>query len=419
MSDQPLQPVTDQPLAEADAPAAIVYCGNCRTPLLGDYCYRCGQSEKSMVRSLHVIGADLADLVFNVDSRIFRSLLNLYFRPGFLTTEYFAERRVRYVTPFRLFIFSSLIAFFVVQLNIDFSMIDSAVKVTSDAGDRVAEAKAAGEQVGKALREARNNPSLPPGVAASLEATERAIRAEVAKEEEAAAKRKEEEDGTGVDTTDPAGDGGATDTDDSGITKKEKRPYTADDFKLFSIGGKPWNRDSNRFDFLLLPDAADVRINDTLAHMQDNLVAMANDPSRIREYITAAWSVFPQTLFFLMPFFALLLKIVLVFKRRLYMEHLIVALHSHAFIFQSMLVITLLVVLKSWAAGTAPWLAAGFNVLLVAAWIWLPLYLLLMQKRVYRQGWFFGLLTYGIIGTCYTFLVSMGLVVAFAIALAA
>ena len=38
-------------------------------------------------------------------------------------------------------------------------------------------------------------------------------------------------------------------------------------------------------------------------------------------------------MFVLIPLFALLLKLFYVFRRRLYMEHLIVALHSHAFLF--------------------------------------------------------------------------------------
>ena len=48
-----------------------------------------------------------------------------------------------------------------------------------------------------------------------------------------------------------------------------------------------------------------------------------------------------------MPLFALLLKIFYIFKRRLYMEHLIVALHSHSFIFLSLLLITLAGLLRA------------------------------------------------------------------------
>ena len=41
----------------------------------------------------------------------------------------------------------------------------------------------------------------------------------------------------------------------------------------------------------------------------------------------------PQLMFILLPLFAVLLKVMFIFSKRLYMEHLTVALHSHSFIF--------------------------------------------------------------------------------------
>ena len=103
-----------------------------------------------------------------------------------------------------------------------------------------------------------------------------------------------------------------------------------------------------------------------------------------------------------MPLFAVLLKIVYIFKRRLYMEHLMVALHSHAFIFMSLLLLALISLLRSWTTTFAPDLDPAYNILRAAIWIWLPMYLFLMQKRVYRQGWFFTTLKFSMIGICYT-----------------
>ena len=37
--------------------------------------------------------------------------------------------------------------------------------------------------------------------------------------------------------------------------------------------------------------------------------------------------------------------------------------------------------------------------------LWMPLYLLLVQKRVYRQGWIMTLLKYSVLGTCYFVLI--------------
>jgi len=38
----------------------------------------------------------------------------------------------------------------------------------------------------------------------------------------------------------------------------------------------------------------------------------------------------------------------------------------------------------------------------------MPLYLLLMQKRVYAQGWIMTLLKYCVLGVCYVVLLSLG-----------
>ena len=40
--------------------------------------------------------------------------------------------------------------------------------------------------------------------------------------------------------------------------------------------------------------------------------------------------------------------------------------------------------------------------------LWMPLYLLLMQKRVYGQGWPMTLLKYMVLGFCYFILLSLG-----------
>ena len=53
-----------------------------------------------------------------------------------------------------------------------------------------------------------------------------------------------------------------------------------------------------------------------------------------------------------------------------------------------------------------------FGVLLSLAVLWIPLYLLLMQRRVYKQNWFLTILKYGVLGICYVVLLSFGLVAA-------
>jgi hypothetical protein len=95
----------------------------------------------------------------------------------------------------------------------------------------------------------------------------------------------------------------------------------------------------------------------------------------------------PQTMFVLIPIFAAMLALFYVFRRRLYMEHLIVALHSHAFMFLSLLLILLAGMLSTWLKPHGAWMAITLGWVEILLIWWIPIYLLIMQKRVYRQGW--------------------------------
>lgn len=382
-------PVTVAPVAEpAPPPPRFAVCGNCASPLYGGYCYRCGQPEKGMIRSLREVGSDLADIIFNVDSRIFRSIFDLYFRPGYLTTEYCAGRRVRYVTPFRLFFVLCVLSIFAVQLSMEGVFQNEGFDIVVDADD--AEKADAGIGPTQAPAPAPGSVDAPPA------ATEPAKAAPA--------------DGAG----DPAAAGtdGETSAGRSGDRKSDTAESVLD--VLFTFNGRPWNAATNPVEIAWLPQAVNRRINASLGHMRANASLATKKPAL---FGTAMFSVAPQTLFVLMPIFAVLLKIVYVFKRRLYMEHLMVALHSHAFIFLSMLVLILLYALRG-ALAAVPSAAASVTWLITAAWVWLPLHLLLMQKRVYRQGWIMGVITYGVVGTCYSVLLSLGLVAAIVIGLA-
>ena len=128
------------------APAAGRHCENCGAPLLGEHCYACGQPTRGLVRHFSSVIGDFFDTVFDIDSRVLRTLGPLLARPGWLTLEYFAGRRVRYVTPTRLFLFLSLVAFFAIHARIE---------VGDDADVRVGPQKEAVTARSDAIEQAR------------------------------------------------------------------------------------------------------------------------------------------------------------------------------------------------------------------------------------------------------------------------
>ena len=91
------------------------------------------------------------------------------------------------------------------------------------------------------------------------------------------------------------------------------------------------------------------------------------------------------------PLFALVLKILYVFKRRFYIEHLVFALHTHAFVFLSTLLIIGIGFLLHWKAPPAftPLVCTflGFAVVIQ---------LLVAIRKVYRQNWLATLFKFGL-----------------------
>jgi hypothetical protein len=159
-----------------------------------------------------------------------------------------------------------------------------------------------------------------------------------------------------------------------------------------------------------LPDFLNARLEHSAANLRTNLEGLRSDDSAVHEQAierikAGIFAALPQAMFVLMPVFALLLKLVYLFKRRLYMEHLIVALHSHAFLFAVLLLGVVLAMLKAWIAPHAAWAGHLLGWFELALALWVPVYLLLMQKRVYRQGWPMTVIKYLLVGWCYSWLV--------------
>jgi hypothetical protein len=383
----------DEPISTPPPPAAMAVkpCANCGAPMHGPYCYACGQPEKGMIRQLASVMHDVLDTVFNIDSRVFRSLLPLYFRPGYLTLEYFAGRRVRYVTPFRLFFFLCIVAFFAIQIALNLSDERFNFNHLGDNGD-IDTAQTAGDvdkRVAKALTgidQAIKAPEMPAATVQSLEKTRAKIQKR-ADDRLAYLKAREAAQAKGE--------------------KPPPDPNAKDEEGTLEIDGKPWDPSAHPIKVSWLPAFANAELNDMAGRAKENIIAAKKDPRRL---IEAVFSRLPWTLGLLMPLFAVLLKIVYIFKRRLYMEHLMVALHSHAFIFMSLLLLAILALLKNWATTAAPGVEWLISLLRDAVWIWLPIYLFLMQKRVYRQGWILTTIKYSIVGICYTVIITFGIV---------
>ena len=90
-------------------------CKNCGHALQPEFkfCPNCGQENKSKVVTFRQFILDFLGDYFTFDSLIVRSVKPLIFNPGFLTKEYIAGKRVKYIPPLRMFIFISVVFFLI------------------------------------------------------------------------------------------------------------------------------------------------------------------------------------------------------------------------------------------------------------------------------------------------------------------
>ena len=92
-------------------------CANCAHERVGNYCTHCGQNDRDYRRSLPPMVGQLISEAFELDGRIVRSLKLLFFKPGSLSTEFSNNRRADFISPIRLYLFASLLFFFVVSFD--------------------------------------------------------------------------------------------------------------------------------------------------------------------------------------------------------------------------------------------------------------------------------------------------------------
>jgi hypothetical protein len=90
-------------------------CVNCGAELVAAYCAGCGQrTPAASDYSLRTLGAAAIGHLTNYDGRLWSTVRKLFLRPGQLARDHFEGRRAQHLDPFRIFVLSNLVAWFVV-----------------------------------------------------------------------------------------------------------------------------------------------------------------------------------------------------------------------------------------------------------------------------------------------------------------
>ena len=141
-------------------------CPNCGTPLAGAWCHACGQSAEDFHRSIWRLTIEAVGGLFDVDSRLWRTLPKLAFNPARLTREYLDGHRAAQAPPFRMFLIVVVLVFLAAGAGSSPSPSSHApdhasnVKIDTEPGVRMSDNPALAKWLSDRVKAARAHPDV-------------------------------------------------------------------------------------------------------------------------------------------------------------------------------------------------------------------------------------------------------------------
>lgn len=382
---------------------ASTACENCATPLQGEFCHHCGQSSHNPLRHAGHAIEEVFESFWHLDGRIFRTLRTLC-SPGRLANQYLAGHRAPYVAPLRLFVIVSVLTFFIAQfaVHIGDPSSEAVVKGNFEEATTVAEVERQRDEAIQGLLQGKAAVADVPGASIGFDRSIKALRKQ-ARERIAELDPKHPSLRQPLEATGPA----ATSAPDAVATPSTAPPdaadFTSESSAAAADSDTPFSAAMDKASKAESKGFLNRWLRKKAQRAEENWVRFQKDPELFKN---AGLKSIPTALFFLVPVFAVFLKIAYLGSGRLYLEHLVVALYSHAWLCLNLLGIFVLMALDEWITPHAAWFATLSGLLQFILWWWMPIYLLLMQKRVYGQAWWLTVLKYLVVGMIYLFLVS-------------
>jgi hypothetical protein len=353
--------------------AVHTHCENCGTKLAGPWCHECGQHDFEFHRSFGRVLMELLDAFLNFDSKLFRSTKALLFRPGWLTDQFNAGRRASQMPPLRLYLFVAFVFFLVMH----YAGNDGA------AGDEKGGSHIT-LSIGGQVVEARND-------------VEKAILSELTRDFQA----KDWADSAKVKAlaarVHRVGDVVAARTKEM---EAEQRTLSADETREMILGAIASDRtteaagakagtpdastgDARRETGNAEPaEAATSATDEEIPSWAANLVARLSNGEKRSQLAVEFVESIPKILLVCLPLFALLTRGLFWRKRDfVYLKHLVLALHFHAFIYLWILLVSAV----AWVAGLLTWWLG--TTIVVAGVLWATVYLPWMFRRLFGGGW--------------------------------
>lgn len=326
-------------------------CKNCEQQFDDsfNFCPHCGQQAKDEL-TVKVLFYNTISNYFSFDARFFKSFLPLLFRPGFLAAKFIQGKRLLYLHPAQMYLFIAVVFFFL------FSFVQRSQVRTLD------------EKLAQTLKE---------------DAIIEKIEDEFVKDSilQARSERKKTED-----SIDRAALKQTLEKNQylSGFTDKQiDSLVAADDFRKNDIINTDFN--SQSVDSLIAMGASNeviykqMGMNDDAGYIKRRLYAQALKFYKSRKggsILQAFYDTIPIAMFFLLPIFAFVLKLLHLKKGR-YAHHLVFSFYYFSFLFTVFSIILGI----NFILDIPDWL--DFLIMLSTF-----VYLVMALKRFYAQGWF-------------------------------
>src|SRR6266702_3561994 len=344
-----------------DTGPALTHCENCGAELQGHWCAQCGQAAIEYRRSFRYVVTDLLNEFLNWDSKFFTTIALLILKPWRLTNEFLAGKRVRYVNPLRLYLLASILFFFAVNYGAKDLRLQPGKLSRKDRAELEADLKkgdlppAAREELEALLRQSPSPNSSPPSTSPSPA------------------------------TSVPSPPSPAPETD------KQKQEYG-------KIGERP---------FAVFDQAKSTTPFERWIEARAK-EKMGEPGTKMGLFIATLFSNLPYMMLCCIPLFAFVLKILYLRRRIFYIDHLIYALHVHAFAYLGIMLIVLATIgLNRMVPGPI----AGWIIALL--WIAFVVQIFLSIRRVYRQGWFITIFKFLFGGLVYLIVIGAALAATF------
>ena len=407
---------SNEPTAEAEsgANAASALCENCGRPRADRFCSLCGQNDRTYTRSLFPVLGELVRESFEFDGRLAQTLKLLLFKPGSLSTEFSRNRRARYMTPVRLYLFTSVIFFLTMSLVM--SRVSDLRDGDPDQDPFSSFAEIPGELMDSVQVAMDSLQALVPGIELQIDGENVPVSGEISESGIAALRANlapsqqgklddllnRESMGAQVglailaaafDSEAQASSVGGRQADPG----PEVEPPPGADSTAQTAGTAAG--DPPRGAAVVLPG-----FRGFLARMILNTaIDLLHDSDAFIERTIGNLSI---AMFFLLPVYALILAVFYWRQKRYYIEHLVFGMHVHSFLF---IIVTLMLIASLTPMGAAgqAW-TQGILGLTVFA------YPIIALRRFYANGWFFTLVKAFLLGTLYfTISVPLTMVVLF------